>query len=112
MKNGAFAEAQFNHPVALTYMPGDKIAVVDNQNFMIRLLDLKTKTVSTLVGTGTRGDQDGKALVATLDSIWNMVYMPTENRLYFTQPAESFRRLDLATGLVEHVLTGDPQVRQ
>ena len=66
-QDGAFAEARFRSPAALTLSPdGDTAYVADTTNGFIRVLDLVAETVSTLCGccgssvtADNLGDVDG-----------------------------------------------------
>src|SRR5581483_1762876 len=59
MKDGPATQAAFNQPTALAYLPDDTLAVIDRGNLLIRLIDLKTKMVSTLAGGGQAGSAEG-----------------------------------------------------
>jgi hypothetical protein len=97
-KDGLSAQAQFNHPTALAYLPGDRLVVLDQGNARLRCIDLKSKTVSTLAGNGTPGIKDGPALEASINKVWNILYFPQEDAIYFTQPTDgALRKLDLKT---------------
>ncbi len=56
--DGSFSKAFLKHPLGLT-VSGAKIYVADTLNHKIRTIDLKTKTVSTLWGSGKAGDAVG-----------------------------------------------------
>jgi YVTN family beta-propeller protein len=60
LADGAVREAAFNQPSGLTKI-GDDIYVADPEASAVRKLDLKTKTVKTVVGKGLFdfGDKDG-----------------------------------------------------
>ncbi|WP_437187911.1 thioredoxin-like domain-containing protein [Planctomicrobium sp. SH668] len=49
--DGTYEEASFDHPQGVTLI-GDTLYVADTENHMIRTVDLKAQTVSTLMGTG------------------------------------------------------------
>ena len=90
-QNGLLATATFNQPVGLAFIPGGQIAVCDGGGNLIRLIDLHKGEVST---------------ICTADGlIWNMVYLPSDQFLYFTQPDQgTIKRVDLKSGKVETVL--------
>jgi DNA-binding beta-propeller fold protein YncE len=50
-KDGSFKEAQFDHPQGCALM-GDTLYVADTENHLLRKVDLKTKTVTTIAGVG------------------------------------------------------------
>ena len=51
--DGSYGASQFNSPLDVAAMPGNRIAVADQGNSRIRLINLNDFTVSTLVGSGT-----------------------------------------------------------
>jgi thiol-disulfide isomerase/thioredoxin len=53
-KDGNFETASFNRPRGIAMMNG-ALYVADTDNHLIRRVDLKTKTVTTIAGTGQRG---------------------------------------------------------
>lgn len=74
-KDGSFAEAQFDHPHGLALF-GETLYVADTENHLIRKVDLASKTVSTLAGTGHQGRfREGGGPVATtnLNSPWDLL---------------------------------------
>ena len=61
---GPALAATFNGPKGIAYSPIDRsLYIVDTENHAIRRLALKTGTISTVIGTGERGDgPDGDPL--------------------------------------------------
>ncbi len=111
--DGPLLDALFNRPTALAVLPNQRIAVYDNGNALIRLIDLNKKTVTTLAGNKTDGWSDGDALKASLGEVWSMVYLPSRDGLYFTQPGfGTLRKLDLKTGKVLTIFRGKPEAPQ
>jgi len=53
--DGAFGEARFRHPHGLAF-DGATLYVADTGNHAVRAVDLETRTVRTVAGTGERGD--------------------------------------------------------
>ncbi len=73
--NGAFSVASFNDPQGLA-LYGNQLIVADRKNHSLRSLDLRTKKVTQLAGTGAQGqDRDGrgKALEVALNSPWDVL---------------------------------------
>ncbi len=73
-KNGSYSEAEFNQPQGITRI-GDKLYVADTENNAIRVIDLKKKTVATLVGTGRQAAQfnhPGTGTDVSLNSPWGI----------------------------------------
>ena len=50
-KDGSYDKASFDHPQGMTLVK-DSLYVADTENHLIRKVDLKKKTVSTIAGTG------------------------------------------------------------
>jgi thiol-disulfide isomerase/thioredoxin len=50
-QDGSFQEASFDHPQGLALV-GHQLYVADTENHLLRVADLKSKTVTTLAGTG------------------------------------------------------------
>ncbi len=75
LTDGGFDKAQFNDPQGMA-VDGDTLYVADRKNHVIRLIDLKAKTVQTIAGTGKKG-QDREAIGAPLEvglnSPWALV---------------------------------------
>ena len=96
--DGPLEKALFNNPHGVLYLPGERLVVNDFGNQLLRLVDLKTGTVSTLTPVPVNGVRD-------------MAYMPSRNSIFFTQPDTStLKRLDLKTGLISTVLNNNIQL--
>ena len=110
-EDGPLSIASFNHPGALAFLSGGRLAVLDRDNSLIRVIDLQSKSVSVLAGNGTAGSQDGPATQASISEVWTMAYDPQNQFLYFSQPNGGLlRRVRLAEGKVETVLSADPRI--
>jgi len=73
-KDGPFAAAQFDDPQGMA-LNGDVLYVADRKNHLIRELDLKSKTVKTIAGTGEQDRERGEggpALERGLNSPWDL----------------------------------------
>ncbi|HVR76729.1 MAG TPA: hypothetical protein VMT52_20530, partial [Planctomycetota bacterium] len=70
-RDGAAAEAAFNGPKGIAAGPGGDLFVVDTENQAIRRIDLKSRTVTTMAGSGPAargfGGDGGPALEARFD---------------------------------------------
>jgi hypothetical protein len=94
--DGSLDKATFNAPRNLAVLADGRIAVYDAASNQVRLIDLKAKTVTTIV----------KGIV-----IWNMVYRPQDDSLYFSQPDnKSISKFDLKTLAMTTVVIKDNQV--
>tara|TARA_R110002072_G_scaffold302999_3_gene491124 strand:+ start:59722 stop:61914 length:2193 start_codon:yes stop_codon:yes gene_type:complete len=72
--DGGYSEASFDHPQGMA-LDGETLYVADTENHLLRAVNLKTKTVSTLTGTGMqdRSRTTGGPLKATaLNSPWDL----------------------------------------
>jgi DNA-binding beta-propeller fold protein YncE len=73
--DGGYSAAQFHTPQGMA-LAGDSLYVADTENHLIRKVDLKTKTVSTVAGTGVQLRQtpnygrQSKPLQTALSSPW------------------------------------------
>ncbi|HYE20159.1 MAG TPA: thioredoxin-like domain-containing protein [Tepidisphaeraceae bacterium] len=65
-KDGPFADALLQHPLGVLFYEGD-LLIADTYNNKVKRLDLKNKTISTLIGTGKGGYKDGPADQAMLN---------------------------------------------
>jgi thiol-disulfide isomerase/thioredoxin len=83
--NGGFSSARFRRPQGILAAKG-VLYVADTENHLIRKVDLKSKTVSTIAGTGKQGSvpKSGKefsALSTALSSPWDLAFHPDEENL-------------------------------
>jgi DNA-binding beta-propeller fold protein YncE len=97
--DGPFDKAQFNDPQGMA-VSGDKVYVADRKNNLLRVLDLKTSTVSTLAGTGAQGhdrSRGGKPTEVGLNSPWDLLL--NGDRLFIAMAGNhQIWVLDLASG--------------
>jgi thiol-disulfide isomerase/thioredoxin len=83
--NGTYASARFRRPQGLLFSKG-ALYVADTENHAIRKIDLKSKTVSTIAGTGKQGEvpKRNKNLPArstALSSPWDLALHPDADHL-------------------------------
>ena len=72
--DGAFAKASFYRPQGMA-LDGDSLYVADTENHLIRRVDLKSKTVETVAGTGQQSREyfrQGPARSIALSSPWDL----------------------------------------
>ncbi|HVZ79994.1 MAG TPA: hypothetical protein VHE12_04240 [bacterium] len=104
--DGPLGSALFNQPTALAFIPPDKLAVYDQGNQLLRLVDLKAGSVTTL-GKGTDGTFPG----AHVGSVWALAYQPLDNSLYFSRPLDHLlQRMELGSQRVSTVLSHDTRL--
>lgn len=73
-KDGSFEEAQFHHPQG-TLLDGDLLYIADTENHTIRVANLKSRQVTTVLGTGKQAqrlNQSGKGTNVALNSPWDL----------------------------------------
>src|SRR3989339_721190 len=96
--DGTFKDASFLHPQGMV-LQGDNLYVADTENHLIRKLDLKSKTVKTIAGTGKQAafmDTGGMGAFSSLNSPWDLVYL--DGRLYIAMAgAHQIWVMDLET---------------
>lgn len=76
-KDGAFAEAQFDHPQGMTLV-GEMLYICDTENHSLRVADLKANTVTTLAGTGDQARRrffTWKLKDTPLNSPWDIIHV-------------------------------------
>ena len=71
--DGSFDRATFFRPQGMA-LDGDTLYVADTENHLIRAVDLKSKTVTTVAGTGrqSREPEVGMARATALNSPWDL----------------------------------------
>jgi thiol-disulfide isomerase/thioredoxin len=74
-QDGAFEQASFHRPQGLA-LDGDALYVADTENHLIRRVDLKTRAVETVAGTGAQSRdytvRGGPARQTALSSPWDL----------------------------------------
>lgn len=75
-QDGSYTEANFNHPQGMALASnGETLYVADTENHLIRQIDLKTKKVETIAGTGQQSlerNNFGLAKKVGLNSPWDL----------------------------------------
>jgi thiol-disulfide isomerase/thioredoxin len=73
--DGVFSSATFNHPQGMA-LDGEILYVADTENHLLRRLDLKARTITTIAGTGVQAlghYRRGSAREVALSSPWDLV---------------------------------------
>jgi DNA-binding beta-propeller fold protein YncE len=101
-KDGSFSVAGFNQPQGMA-LRGDLLFVADRENHLIRRVNLKTKTVETIAGTGSFTgfeNEGGAALKTPLRSPWDLA--PAGQFLYIAMAgSHQIWRMDLEKNYIE-----------
>lgn len=107
-QDGMFSEARFNEPLALAISPdGSKLYVSDTENNRVRMVNLdENYRVTTLVGNGKAGEEDGPFTRATLNHPKAMAYLPDDRLMVYDAGGKTLRLLDLRKGMVKTVTGG------
>ena len=103
--DGTYSSAGFNRPQGMCLV-GETLYVADTENHALRAVDLKSKTVTTLAGTGaqsqwhnTTGSAPGKT--TPLNSPWDVVQQPGARALFLAMAGpHQIWQFDLETGIV------------
>lgn len=75
--DGPFSSATFHHPQGMA-LDGANLYVADTENHLIRVLDLESKIVSTLAGTGRQDPHragGGRLRETSLNSPWDLAVL-------------------------------------
>ncbi len=100
--DGDFSSAAFNRPQGLA-LDGTNLYVADTENQLIRLIDLKTKKVTTIGGTGKLEDftgAGGTALKTGLRSPWDLS-LAGKNLFIAMAGSHQIWRMDLEKNVLE-----------
>lgn len=97
--DGIGTVASFRTPTSIALSADDRtLYVVDKKNHAIRAVDLATKNVTTLAGTGKAGYREGLFAKARL-SLPEYVALGSDGALYLSEAGSlRVRKLDLSTG--------------
>jgi DNA-binding beta-propeller fold protein YncE len=103
MMDGAFDRATFNRPQGMA-IDGDNLYVADTGNHSIRRIDLRTRTVSAVAGTGQQSrvygsDTRGAARSTPLSSPWDLLLVGRTLYIAMAGPHQIWK-LDLQTNEV------------
>ncbi len=108
LADGPCAEATFSGIGGLA-LDGDRLYVADTFQHVVRLVDLRARTVTTLAGDGEAGLEDGVEKDARFDTPQGVVL--ADGALYVTSFDPVLRRLDLMTRKVDTVLGAIDEAR-
>lgn len=74
-KDGTFSKARLQHVLGIASKDPKRVYIADTYNHKLKLLDLKTKKIFTVAGTGKPGKGAGKANRATLNEPGGIVFL-------------------------------------
>ena len=99
---GGYSASQINNPYGLVIGPDGALYFCDLDNQRIRRLDLKTKRMTTIAGTGERGywGDGGPAVNAALNMPHELRF-DSRGQLYVAERDNHvIRKIDLKTGII------------
>ncbi len=97
-----FGDNQVSNPYGMTIGPDGGLYFCDVDNQRVRRLDLATKRVTTIAGSGKKGytGDGGPAADATLSAPHELVF-DTKGDLYFAERDNNvIRKVDMKTGII------------
>jgi len=100
--DGDFATASFNHPQGMA-LDGDRLYVADTENHLLRKLDLRARTVTTIAGTGEQAREyniPGPDTQVALNSPWDLCLLGTALFIAMAGPHQIWV-MHLDTGYLE-----------
>ena len=74
-KDGNFKKARLQHVLGVASNDPNLIYIADTYNHKLKLLNLKTKTISTVAGTGKPGMSSGKATKSAINEPGGLVFL-------------------------------------
>jgi len=100
-----FDDNSVNNPYGLVVGPDGGLYFCDIDNHAVRRLDLKNKKVTTIVGTGTKGNSGdgGPATKAEVDQPYEIRFDKAGNLFFVDMPNHVVRRVDKKTGVITTV---------
>ncbi|MEW4526425.1 thioredoxin-like domain-containing protein [Maioricimonas sp. JC845] len=101
-KDGGYDQAQFDHPQGMALV-GNTLYVADTENHLIRTVDLNSRTVSTLAGTGVqarRRPAGGPLREVALNSPWALCELDGVLYVAMAGPHQLWKH-ELGSGTIE-----------
>jgi len=100
--SAGFSEAQVNNPYGLVIGPDGALYFCDLDNQRIRRIDLTTKRITTIAGTGERGYRgDGGPAVAAALNMPHELRFDAKGDLYIAERDNHvIRKVDMKTGII------------
>lgn len=100
-----FDDTSVNNPYGLVLGPDGALYFCDIDNHVVRRLDLKTKKVSTVAGSGEKGNSGdgGPATKAALNQPYEVRFDKAGHMFFVDMPNHNVRRVDRRTGVISTV---------
>src|SRR5687767_5601462 len=95
-----FDDKSVNNPYGLVIGPDGALYFCDIDNHVVRRLELKTKKVTTVAGSGEKGNSGdgGPATKAALNQPYEVRFDKAGNLFFVDMPNHNIRRVDRKTG--------------
>ena len=102
---GPAVAAKMNEPYEVRFDSDGNMVVVEMQNHIVRRVDTKTKTISTIAGTGRKGfSGDGKPATEAQFNQPHSIALDRGGAIYVADIGNHrIRRIDPASGIVETI---------
>jgi streptogramin lyase len=100
-----------NNPYGLSIGPDGALYMCAIGDHQVRRLDLKTKTMTTVVGTGEKGysGDGGPATAAQVNEPYEVIFDKQGNLFFTDMPNHAIRRVDAKTKVITTIAgTGQP----
>jgi streptogramin lyase len=97
-----YSDTQVNNPYGMTIGPDGALYFCDVDNQRVRRLDLATKKMTTIAGTGQAGysGDGGPATMATLRAPHELVFDPKGDLYVAERDNHVIRKIDMKTGII------------
>jgi DNA-binding beta-propeller fold protein YncE len=102
---GPATSAELNEPYEVRFDPDGNLFIVEMKNHIVRRIDGRTKTISTVAGTGRQGfgGDGGPAVQAALNQP-HSIAIDRQGALYIADIGNHrIRRVDPKTGIIESI---------
>lgn len=103
--NGPASAAQVNNVYGLVIGPDGALYICEIGNHRVRRLDLRTQKISTVAGSGEKGNSgdNGPATAAALTEPYEVRFDKAGNMFFVDMPAHVVRRVNGKTGIISTV---------
>lgn len=94
-RNGALKNAQISYPNYLAWGPNGSLMLSESGSRRVRMINLRTKTISTLAGSGQAGFVNGPGRTASFGNPSGMVMLNSSTLLVADRPNDLIRSISL-----------------